>query len=143
MFENKHGSKTTYGIVGLGRFGQALARDLAESGAELIVLDSSEDKVREMAFLTMSMCEIFHSFNLRSQRNSVFRLHGQNPVLWVAMIGSLILTTAVLEIPFLANAFGFTPVGAAEYGIALCLAVLVIPVVEAVKHFQRRHRQKK
>ena len=143
MFDNKHGNKTTYGIVGLGRFGQALAKDLAESGAELIVLDSSEDKVREMAFLTMSMCEIFHSFNLRSQRNSVFRLHGHNPVLWAAMIGSLILTTAVLEIPFLANAFGFTPVGAAEYGIALCLAVLVIPVVEAVKFFQRRHRQKK
>ena len=143
MFDNRNGDKTTYGVVGLGRFGQALARDLAESGAELIVLDSSEDKVREMAFLTMSMCEIFHSFNLRSQRNSVFRLYGQNPVLWAAMIGSLILTTSVLEIPFLANAFGFTPVGAAEYGIALCLAVLVIPVVEAVKFFQRRHRQKK
>ena len=94
-----------------------------------------------MAFLTMSMCEIFHSFNLRSQRNSVFRLHGQNPVLWAAMIGSLILTTAVLEVPFLANAFGFTPVGAAEYGIALCLAILVIPVVEAVKLFQRRRKQ--
>lgn len=94
-----------------------------------------------MAFLTMSMCEVFHSFNLRSQRNSVFRLHGQNPVLWAAIIGSLILTTAVLEIPFLANAFGFTPVGAAEYGIALCLAILVIPVVEAVKFFQRRCRR--
>ena len=98
----------------------------------------TETQHMTMAFLTMSMCEIFHSFNLRSQRNSVFRLYGQNPVLWAAMIGSLILTTAVLEIPFLANAFGFTPVGAAEYGIALCLAVLVIPVVEAVKHFQRR-----
>ena len=94
-----------------------------------------------MAFLTMSMCEIFHSFNLRSQRNSVFSLHGQNPVLWAAMIGSLILTTAVLEVPFLANAFGFTPVGAAEYGVALCLAVLVIPAVEAVKLFQRRRRR--
>lgn len=94
-----------------------------------------------MAFLTMSMCEIFHSFNLRSQRNSVFSLHGQNPVLWAAMIGSLILTTAVLEVPFLANTFGFTPVGAAEYGVALCLAVLVIPVVEAVKFFQRRRRR--
>ena len=94
-----------------------------------------------MAFLTMSMCEIFHSFNLRSQRNSVFRLHGQNPVLWAAMIGSLILTTAVLEVPFLANAFGFTPVGAVEYGVALCLAILVIPVVEAVKLFQRRRRR--
>lgn len=94
-----------------------------------------------MAFLTMSMCEIFHSFNLRSQRNSVFSLHGQNPVLWAAMIGSLILTAAVLEVPFLANAFGFTPVGVAEYGVALCLAVLVIPVVEAVKFFQRRRRR--
>ena len=94
-----------------------------------------------MAFLTMSMCEIFHSFNLRSQRNSVFSLHGQNPVLWAVMIGSLILTTAVLEVPFLANTFGFTPVGAAEYGVALCLAVLVIPVVEAVKFFQRRRRR--
>ena len=52
MFDNKNGNKTTYGIVGLGRFGQALARDLAESGAELIVLDSSEDKVREMRELT-------------------------------------------------------------------------------------------
>ena len=48
MFDNRNGDKTTYGVVGLGRFGQALARDLAESGAELIVLDSSEDKVREM-----------------------------------------------------------------------------------------------
>ena len=94
-----------------------------------------------MAFLTMSMCEIFHSFNLRSQRNSVFCLHGQNPVLWAAMIGSLILTTAVLEIPFLASAFGFTPVGVVEYGIALCLAILVIPVVEAVKFFKRRRRR--
>ena len=94
-----------------------------------------------MAFLTMSMCEIFHSFNLRSQRNSVFSLHGQNPVLWAAMIGSLILTPAVLEVPFLANTFGFTPVGAAEYGVALCLAVLVILVVEAVKFFQRRRRR--
>ena len=71
----------------------------------------------------------------------MFSLHGQNPVLWAAMIGSLILTTAVLEVPFLANAFGFTSVGAAEYGVALCLAVLVIPVVEAVKFFQRRRRR--
>ena len=91
-----------------------------------------------MAFLTMSMCEIFHSFNLRSQRKSVFSLKSHNKVLWAAMIGSLLLTTAVLEIPFLAKAFGFTPIGLAEYGIAIALAVLVIPVVEIVKFFQRK-----
>ena len=91
-----------------------------------------------MAFLTMSMCEIFHSFNMRSQRRSVFTLRGHNKVLWAAMLGSLVLTTVVLEVPPIAAAFGFTPVSWTEYGIALALAVLVIPIVELVKLIQRR-----
>ncbi len=91
-----------------------------------------------MAFLTMSMCEIFHSFNLRSQRKSIFSLKGQNKVLWAAMIGSLVLTTVLLEVPFLAGAFGFVPVGLTEYAIALGLGFLVIPIVEVVKFFQRK-----
>ena len=96
-----------------------------------------------MAFLTMSMCEIFHSFNLRSARKSVFSLKSHNKVLWLAMIGSLLLTTAVLEIPFLANAFGFADqagnpiIGWDEYGISLALAITVIPIVEVVKLIQR------
>ena len=109
-----------------------------ESGVFSLPVGSSRHGMT-MAFLTMSMCEIFHSFTLRSQRKSVFSLRGQNKVLWAAMIGSLILTTALLEIPFLANAFGFTPVGWTEYGIALGLAFLVIPIVEVVKFIQRRH----
>jgi len=91
-----------------------------------------------MAFLTMSMCEIFHSFNLRSQRKSVFTLKTQNKILWAAMLGSLVLTTVVIEVPFVAKAFGFTPIGAGEYGIAIALAFLVIPVVEIVKLIQRK-----
>ncbi len=39
---------TTYGIVGLGRFGTALAQELAESGAELLVIDKDEEKIHEM-----------------------------------------------------------------------------------------------
>ncbi len=90
-----------------------------------------------MAFLAMSMCEIFHAFNLRSQRKSVFSLKHQNKVLWAAMLGSLALTTLVIEVPFIANAFGFTPIGLVEYGIALGLGFLVIPIVEVVKAIQR------
>ncbi len=90
-----------------------------------------------MAFLAMSMCEIFHSFNLRSQRKSIFSLKSHNKVLWAAMLGSLLLTTLVIEVPFIANAFGFTTIGLEEYGIAMGLAILVIPVVEVVKFFQR------
>ena len=91
-----------------------------------------------MAFLAMSMCEIFHSFNLRSQRKSVFSLRTQNKVLWAAMLGSLLLTTLIIEVPFLAAAFGFTTIGAVEYGISIGLAILVIPVVELVKLLQRK-----
>ena len=91
-----------------------------------------------MAFLTMSMCEIFHSFNLRSQRKSVFSLKSHNKVLWAAMLGSLLLTTVVIEVPFIASAFGFTTIGLQEYGISMGLAVLVIPVVEIVKSIQRK-----
>ncbi len=95
-----------------------------------------------MAFLAMSMCEIFHSFNLRSQRKSIFSLKSHNKVLWAAMLGSLLLTTLVIEIPFIANAFGFTTIGLVEYGIALALAIIVIPVVELVKLIQRATAKK-
>ncbi len=93
-----------------------------------------------MAFLTMSMCEIFHSFNMRSQRNSVLKMGAQgshNKFLYGAMIASLLLTTAVIEIPALANAFGFTPISWSEYAISLGLAISVIPIVEIIKLLQR------
>ena len=91
-----------------------------------------------MAFLTMNICEILHSFNMRSQRRSIFTLHGHNKLLWVAMLAALALTTIVLEVPAIAAAFGFTPVDWNEYAVALGLAILVVPIVELVKLFQRR-----
>jgi Ca2+-transporting ATPase len=91
-----------------------------------------------MAFLTMSMAEIFHSFNMRSQRGSIFGLKSQNKTLLIAAAGSLVATTLVCEIDFLANAFGFVRVGVWEYLIAIGLGLIVIPVVETVKFFQRK-----
>ncbi len=40
--------KNIYGIIGLGRFGYALALELAASGADLIALDRDEEKIREL-----------------------------------------------------------------------------------------------
>ena len=91
-----------------------------------------------MAFLTLSMVEIFHSLNMRSRRGSLFTLKTHNKFLFAAMIASLILTTAVIEIPALANAFDFTPIDLDEYCIALGLAVLFIPIMEIVKFIQRK-----
>ena len=96
-----------------------------------------------MAFVTMSMAEIFHSFNMRSQRGSLFKMHYMNKVLNWAAIGSLIATTTVCEIPIIANAFGFTSVDFGEYLVALALAVSVIPIVEIVKLIQRSMEKRK
>jgi Ca2+-transporting ATPase len=94
-----------------------------------------------MAFLTMSMAEIFHSFNMRSQRGSVFKMafkeHSHNKTLYLSMIASLVLTTAVIEVPFLANAFGFAQLSLSQYAISIGLAISVIPIVEIVKAIQR------
>lgn len=42
----------SYGIIGLGRFGTALARTLAEAGKEILVLDQDEEKVKQMRTFT-------------------------------------------------------------------------------------------
>ena len=96
-----------------------------------------------MAFLTMSMAEVFHSYNMRSQRKSVFRLGNHNKWLYGAMILTFVLTTAVIYVPFLANAFEFTAISAKEYGISIALAVTTIPIVEIVKAVQRVAAKKK
>ena len=96
-----------------------------------------------MAFLTMSMAEIFHSMNMRSQRGSIFALRSTNKMLLIAALASFLATTAVCEIPFLASAFGFTGVGIGEYLIAIGLGFTVIPIVEIVKLCQRAWARRK
>ena len=91
-----------------------------------------------MAFLTLNMCEILHSFNMRSLRGSIFRIEGQNKVLWLSLLFSALIMVTVVEVRPVAEAFRFTPVSAREYLTALVIAVLVIPVVELVKAAERR-----
>lgn len=90
-----------------------------------------------MAFLTLSMAEIFHSFNMRAHRASIFTICTPNWTLVGAAAASLALTTLCIYVPFLADAFDFRAISAAEYAVAMGLAVLVIPVVELVKCVQR------
>ena len=91
-----------------------------------------------MAFLTMSLAEVFHSFNMRSQRGSVLRLKTHNKYLYLAMLVSLLLTLAVIYVPFLRDAFGFEHISFQEYIYSLLLAISVVPIVETVKFFQRK-----
>lgn len=91
-----------------------------------------------MAFLTLSMTEIFHSFNMRSRRQSIAKMGSMNWYLLGAMVLSLVLSSAVIYIPFLSKAFNFAPIDAKEYFTSLLLAFMVIPIVEIVKLIQRK-----
>ena len=91
-----------------------------------------------MAFLTLSMAEIFHAFNMRSLSGSIFKMKSQNPWLIGAGLLSFILTIAVIEIDFLANAFSLANLNLREYGIALSLSITIIPIVEIVKLISRK-----
>lgn len=86
-----------------------------------------------MAFITLSLCEICHSFNLRSIHGSVFKMKTHNKWLWGAAVASVVATTLVVEVDFLADMFDFARLDLTEYVIALALAVSIIPLVEIAK----------
>lgn len=72
MFKKKSNEKNTYGIVGLGRFGHALALELAAAGAELVVLDKEEEKVRELREYTEN-AYVVHALDKKTLSETVCR----------------------------------------------------------------------
>ena len=90
-----------------------------------------------MAFLTLSMVEIFHSFNMRSRTTSLFSMKKQNGMLWLTLAFSLLVTAAVVFIPALNRAFSFQTISFTQYLMAVGMALTVIPVVEIEKAVRR------
>jgi Ca2+-transporting ATPase len=96
-----------------------------------------------MAFLTLAMCEVFHSFNMRSLHGSIFAIKGQNLWLWGAGTLSLALTSLVVLVEPVANLFGMVAIGWQEYLVAMGLGLLIIPIVEIVKLVSRLTERRK
>ena len=148
-----------------GIFARGMGFDIAYQGVLLAVLtlaayfighfmESGEWAMTQssdgmtMAFLTMSLAEIFHGVNMRSQRGSLFSVKHFNGWLFGSLIITLFLTVGVTTIPFLSDAFGFEHISAAEFGVAAGLGVSMVPIVELVKLIERtidklRHRKHK
>jgi len=90
-----------------------------------------------MAFLTLSLLEIFHSFNMRSRNDSIFLIKTKNPMLFGSLIVSFILTTSVIYIPFLREAFSFEFISLKEYVVAIVIAFMIIPIAELSKMIKK------
>ena len=95
-----------------------------------------------MAFLTLSLVEMFHSFNMRSLRASVFSIKNQNVWLWGSLALSFTLTVAVIYVPFLRDAFRFAHISLKEFAISIALALSIIPIMEIIKFIQRKAEKK-
>lgn len=92
-----------------------------------------------MAFITLSLIQLFHSYNLRSQRQSLF---SSNPftnkflnlsfLVWIGLIALVIFT------PYVRDFFDAVPLSWREYFISVLCAILIIPFVEVQKMIERR-----
>jgi len=90
-----------------------------------------------MAFVTLSLTEIFHSLNMRSRHRSIFKLGRRNIYLVFSTIISLVLSLTLLYIPILNSLFSLTPLSINELVISLGLSLMIIPIVETVKLLRR------
>ena len=90
-----------------------------------------------MSFITLSMVEIFHSFNMRSRRASIFSMKRQNKWLWGAALLALALTVVPVEVDFMAEVFGFMTLDPMAVLTAIGLAFLIIPIMEVYKAIMR------
>jgi Ca2+-transporting ATPase len=126
------------GGLGFDVFYQGILITLLTLAAYLLVdVWRGHNAATTAAFFTISMCDIFHAYNMRSQRRSIITLKKGNKVLFGAMAFSLVLILFVIYVPFLADIFSLQALTARELLVALGLSVSIIPLVEAVKAIQR------
>lgn len=91
-----------------------------------------------MAFVSLCFIQLFHAFNLRSQRNSVLnRKFFNNRYLDASVLLGVALTLLVVLVPALNGVFRTAQLNATEWLIAAGVALAVIPLVELQKAVER------
>ena len=103
----------------------------------MIGYHTSPETGTTMAFLTLSVCEMIHAWNMRSLKGSVFSLKHSNNFLLFSVLASLLLTIPILFVPVLRNIFSLVQLSGTQFLYAVLLAVAIMPVVEIVKAVQR------
>ncbi|MEH2940328.1 cation-translocating P-type ATPase [Lawsonibacter sp. JLR.KK007] len=95
-----------------------------------------------MAFATLTLCQLFHAFNVRSEDRSLFD-QGMlsNPAMNRAFLAGLAMQLSVLLIPPLQGVFSVTPMTPAQWCTVLALAAAPVPICEWAKAAGRRRAE--
>ena len=91
-----------------------------------------------MAFVTLSLAELFRAYTVRSERASIFQIGVfSNRYMQYAVGLSITLLLLVVNLPFLQPIFNTQPLSAREWGVVLGLAILPAIAEEITKFFLR------
>ena len=92
-----------------------------------------------MAFATLTLCQLFHAFNVRSEDRSLFAQGVlSNPAMNRAFLAGLAMQLSVLLVPPLQGVFSVTPMNAPQWFTVLALAMAPIPICEWAKAAGRK-----
>ena len=92
-----------------------------------------------MAFVTLSLCELFRAYTVRSERASIFQIGiFSNRYMQYAVGLSITLLLLVVNLPFLQPIFNTHPLSGREWGVVVGLAILPAIAEEITKFFLRR-----
>ena len=87
-----------------------------------------------MAFATLTLCQLFHAFDVRSERASLLHIGVfSNAAMNRAFLIGLVMQLSVLCVPPLQAVFNTVPMSPVEWAVVLCLAVTPVVVCEAAK----------
>ena len=96
------------------------------------------------AFISLVMAELVRAYSSRSERHSVFGLgFFSNPTLNKAILLSLILTLAVVYLPFMGDAFHTVPLQLRDWAVILSLVLLPFAAGEIFKLTYHRNDKKR
>ena len=97
-------------------------------------MDVRHDEAMTMAFVSLALIQLFHSFSMRSQDHSILnRKLFANKYINLSFLIGVALTVFIVVVPGVNEEFGATMLNGMEWGIAIALAFAVIPCVEIYK----------
>jgi len=107
----------------------------------LLYEDQGLDRARTAALATLACSQLFHAFNCRSMRESLFKLKVlSNPPLVYATGLSFLLQMAVIYVPFLQPIFKTQALSAIDLGMIIVFSSLPLWIMELVKAANRKFR---
>ena len=111
---------------------------------EYVLSDPGEayQAANTMAFATLTLCQLFHAFDVRSEERSLFHIGVfSNPAMNKAFLAGLGMQLAVLCLPPLQRIFQTVPLNPMEWAVVLLLAMAPVAVCEAEKALRKKHKK--